>query len=147
MDKQQYTRQEPSRDNSFMIYNHIQLGKAGPDQAEVYLDIRPESLNRYGMVHGGAFFTMADCCAGLCARSDGRPYITQGASVQFIGNLAQGRVVARGQVFSRKRRICLVDVAVTDETGEGLFRGTFTMYCVNPRDRAAKQNGVVRNET
>lgn len=146
MEQQQYTQKVPARDNPFMIYNHMQVGKTGPDQAEVHLDIRPESLNRYGMVHGGAFFTMADCCAGLCARSDGRAYITQGASVQFIGNLSQGRVVARGRVFSRKRRICLVDVAVVEETGEELFHGTFTMYCVNAGSAAAEQKGNVHNE-
>lgn len=144
--EQQYTQKTPAKDNPFMIYNHMQVGKTVPDQAEVYLDVRQESLNRYGVVHGGAFFTMADCCAGLCARSDGRAYVTQGATVQFIGNLSQGRVVARGRVFSRKRRICLVDVAVTEEAGAELFHGTFTMYCVNPGDAAAKQKGAVYNE-
>ena len=67
------------RENPFMSFNHIKIGVVESDHAEVWLDIQPESTNIYGVVHGGALFTMADCCAGLTARSDGREYVTQNA--------------------------------------------------------------------
>lgn len=47
-----------------MSFNHIKIGVVESDHAEVWLDIQPESTNIYGVVHGGALFTMADCCAG-----------------------------------------------------------------------------------
>lgn len=124
-------RAQVIRENPFMTYNHIEVGPIGPDCAEVSLRICRESTNIYHVVHGGAFFTMADCCAGLCARTDGRDYVTQDASVQFIHNVGEGTVTARGKVLNRGRRICLVNVSIRSEKDILLFYGTFTMYCVN----------------
>ena len=82
-------------------------------------------------MHGGAFFTMADCCAGLTARSDGRQYVTQNASVNFIHNVKAGHLTARGRTVSRRRHICVVAVEITDETDTLLFSSTFSMYCIS----------------
>ena len=118
-------------ENPFMQYNHIEIGSVTRDSASMSLEIRKDSTNIYGYVHGGAFFTMADCCAGLTARSDGRQYVTQSASVNFIRNVKSGRLTACGKTISRGRRICVVSVEITDEAGELLFASTFSMYCVD----------------
>lgn len=74
---------------------------------------------------------MADCCAGLTARSDGRQYVTQNASVNFIHNVKAGHLTARGRTVSRRRHICVVAVEITDETDALLFSSTFSMYCIS----------------
>ena len=81
-------------ENPFMQYNHIEIVSVTSDSAVMSLDIRRDTTNIYGYVHGGAFFTMADCCAGLTARSDGRQYVTQNASVNFIHNVKAGHLTA-----------------------------------------------------
>lgn len=128
----QELRDRVIRENPFMTYNHIEVGPVRPDYAEVSMTICRESTNIYHVVHGGAFFTMADCCAGLCARTDGRDYVTQDAAVQFIHNVREGTVTAQGSVLSRGKRICLVNVDITDQNGTLLFHGTVTMYCIHP---------------
>ena len=60
---------EQMLENPFMQYNHIEIVSVTSDSAVMSLDIRRDTTNIYGYVHGGAFFTMADCCAGLTARS------------------------------------------------------------------------------
>ena len=42
--------------NAFTDYNFIRLETAEPDRAVYRLEIRPESRNPYGMVHGGALY-------------------------------------------------------------------------------------------
>lgn len=121
-------------ENPFMQHNHIEIGSVELDHASMTLDIRWDTTNIYGFVHGGAFFTMADCCAGLTARSDGRQYVTQNASVNFIRNVKSGRLTAHGRTISRGRHICVVSVEITDETETLLFASTFSMYCVNAED-------------
>ena len=108
------------RENPFMSFNHIKIGVVESDHAEVWLDIQPESTNIYGVVHGGALFTMADCCAGLTARS-----------VSFVSNTPKGKITAYGKVISRGHRVCIVDVEI--RTGENtlIFHSTFSMYCVS----------------
>ena len=107
-----------------MQYNHIEIVSVTSDSAVMSLDIRRDTTNIYGYVHGGAFFTMADCCAGLTARSDGRQYVTQNASVNFIHNVKAGHLTARGRTVSRRRHICVVAVEITDETDTLLFSST-----------------------
>ena len=118
-------------ENPFMQYNHIEIGSVELDRASMTLDIRKDSTNIYGFVHGGALFTMADCCAGLTARSDGRQYVTQNASVSFIHNVKSGRLTAHGTTISRGRHVCVVSVDITNEAGTLLFASTFSMDCVN----------------
>lgn len=118
-------------ENPFMQYNHIEIDSVTLDEAAMSLDIRKDSTNIYGFVHGGALFTMADCCAGLTARSDGRQYVTQNASVNFIHNVKSGHLTAHGKTISRGRHVCVVSVEITSETGSLLLSSTFSMYCVN----------------
>ena len=118
-------------ENPFMQYNHIEIDSVTLDEAAMSLDIRKDSTNIYGFVHGGALFTMADSCAGLTARSDGRQYVTQNASVNFIHNVKSGHLTAHGKTISRGRHVCVVSVEITSETGSLLFSSTFSMYCVN----------------
>lgn len=117
--------------NAFSNYNHIVVEDIQPDAAAVYLDIVPESRNPFGNVHGGALFTLADVCAGVTARTDGRCYVTQAASVQFLRGAKEGRVTARGSVIRRGRTVCIIEVRITDADGELLFLGTFTFFCTS----------------
>ena len=122
-------------ENPFMQYNHIEIVSVTSDSAVMPLDIPRDTTNISASVHGGAsltpFFTMADCCAGLTARSDGRQYVTQNASVNFIHNVKAGHLTARGRTVSRRRHICVVAVEITDETDTLLFSSTFSMYCIS----------------
>ena len=42
--------------NAFAVYNHIESEFVEPDHAVFRLNIRPESKNPYGVVHGSAIW-------------------------------------------------------------------------------------------
>lgn len=119
------------RANAFTDYNFIRLESLDPDCAVYRLDIRPESCNPYGMVHGGALYTLADDAAGTAAHSDGRSYVTQHGDLHFLDNRAHGTIRATGRVRHRGRSTVLVDVEVADEGGALLATGAFTYFCVD----------------
>lgn len=124
--------------NAFTDYNFIRLESAETDRAAYRLDIRPESRNPYGMVHGGALYTLADDAAGTAAHGDGRHYVTQHGDLHFLDNRARGTVRAEGRVRHRGRSTVLVDVEITDGAGALLATGTFTYFCVD-RKRMAER--------
>ena len=64
---EQKTRQR-LKQNAFMQHNYIELESVEPDRAVFRLDIRPESRNPYGLLHGGAIYTMADNATGAAAQ-------------------------------------------------------------------------------
>ena len=73
---EQQTRARHNR-NTFMVHNFIEMEHVEPDRAVFRLDVRPESLNAYGMVHGGAIYTLADNASGAVAHTDGKTYVTK----------------------------------------------------------------------
>ena len=117
--------------NAFTDHNFIRMESAEADCAVYRLDIRPESRNPFGMVHGGALYTLADDAAGGAAHSDGRHYVTQHGDLHFLDNRAHGIIRAAGRVRHRGRATVLVDVEITDESGALLATGAFSYFCVD----------------
>lgn len=117
--------------NAFTDHNFIRMESAEADCAVYRLDIRPESRNPFGMVHGGALYTLADDAAGGAAHSDGRHYVTQHGDLHFLDNRAHGTIRAAGRVRHRGRSTVLVDVEITDESGSLLATGAFSYFCVD----------------
>lgn len=117
--------------NSFMVYNHIEMETVGPDRAVLKLDIRPESRNVYGMVHGGALYTLADNAAGSAVYTDGRSYVTQSGSLNFLRNQAAGTIRAEARVRHRGRSTSLVEVDITGENGILLATGEYIFFCID----------------
>ena len=95
---------ELNKKNLFATYNHIEAEFVEPDHAIFKLEIRPESKNPYGIVHGGAIYTMADNATGYAAHTDGRSYVTQGSSMHFLRNQSEGVVRAECGHFRRGRQ-------------------------------------------
>ena len=124
--------------NTFAFYNHTEPECVEPDHAVFRLVIRPESKNPYGVVHGGAIYTMADNAAGYAAHTDGRFYVTQTSSMHFLRNQAHGVVRADARVRHRGKATCLVDVDILGEDGRLLATGEFTYFCVDPAIMAQK---------
>ena len=147
MEETQQTLEERTRarirKNGFMIHNHIELESLEKDRAVFRLDIRSESCNPYGMVHGAPIYTMADNAAGTAAHSDGRYYVTQTSALHFLRNQARGTVRATAWVRHRGKSTVLTAVDITGEGGKLLATGEFTFFCVDKdlmdRKAAAEQ--------
>lgn len=123
--------QEMKSQNLFTNYNHIELASMEPDRVVYKLTVRPESKNPYGMIHGGALYSMADNATGVAVHTDGRNYVTQNGTLHFLRNQSHGTVYATATVRHRGRATCLADVDITNETGDLLATGEFTYFCVD----------------
>ena len=129
-DLEQMTMERLKR-NGFMNYNHIEMERVEPDRAVFRLEIRPESKNVYGMVHGGAIYTLADNASGAVAHTDGRTYVTQTSALHLLRNQTSGTIRANAYLRHRGRSTCLVSVDIVGEGGKLLATGEFTFFCVD----------------
>ena len=67
----------------------------------------------------------------LTARTDGRKYVTQNGSLNYLSNVAQGHLEAESRVIRRGRTVCVLDIAVRcPEENKLLAEGIFTMYAI-----------------
>ena len=127
--------------NSYMNHNFMELEFLEPDHAVFKLEIRQESRNTFGMVHGGALYSLADNATGSAAHTDGRHYVTQNGSLNFLSNQPAGTIRADARVRHRGGTTCLIDVDITGEGGKLLATGSFTYFCINRgriEEKAAK---------
>ena len=121
---------ERIKGNGFMVYNHMELETVEPDYAVFRMEIRPESKNVFGMVHGGAIYALADNATGSAAHTDGRHYVTQNGNLHFLRNQAEGTIRAIARVRHRGRSTVLVPVDVVGDGGALLATGEFSFFCV-----------------
>ena len=118
-------------ENAFTRHNFFELETLEKDRAVYRLDIRPESKNPYGMVHGGALYTLADDACGAAVHTDGRNYVTQHGDLHFLKNQTSGTIRAEGRIRRRGKATCLAIVDITNEDGELLATGQFTYFCID----------------
>ena len=116
--------------NGFMNYNHIEMEQVERDYAVFRLQVRPENRNVYGMVHGGAIYTLADNATGSAAHTDGRNYVTQSGTLHFLRNQREGTIRAQARVRHRGRSTVLVAVDVVGDDGTLLASGEFSFFCI-----------------
>ena len=131
MDKLEEQTKERLQRNAFMIHNHIELESVEPDRAAFRLNIQPDSKNPYGLVHGGAIYTLADNATGSAVHTDGRFYVTQTSALHFLRNQSEGAVRAEAHVRHRGKSTSLVAVDITGEGGKLIATGEFTFFCVD----------------
>lgn len=115
--------------NTFVKRNSARLINVRKDYAEAILEVTEKVKNPFGFAHGGALFMLADFCAGVVARTDGRHYVTQTANVSYLRPGRDGELTAKGTVISRNGTHCLIEVSIADEEEKLLFTGTFTYFC------------------
>ena len=125
-----YNFDEYEKNNRYMSHNYIRMEKVEPDHCIVKVEIRDESRNLYGFVHGGLMYSMADCMAGITARTDGRSYVTQSSHMNFLRNTKQGTIYAEGSVIKRGRTVTVIRINVYDDQDRQLIDGVIDMMCV-----------------
>ena len=125
LDPDEYVKHNP-----FMGYTNMKIEKISPECSEISMKITHGVTNLMGMVHGGMLYALADVVTGLAARADGRKYVTQSAHINFIRNVSEGTVYAKGILIRRGRSITIVRSEVTDEKGDLLADVTVDMFCL-----------------
>ena len=122
--------------NPFTRVNDIMLTELSDGRAVVEHEVKRESLNYNGVVHGGLIATMMDFAGGAAARGDGRMYVTSDMNVNFIGNIGSGKLTAESDIVSRGGTLCNVHMRVTAEDGKKLIAdGTGTYFCIGREKR------------
>ena len=118
------------KNNPFMEYTNMKIEKISPECSEISMKITHGVTNLMGMVHGGMLYALADVVTGLTARAE---YVTQSAHVNFIRNVSEGTVHAKGILVRRGRTITIVRSEVTDEKGNLLADVTVDMFCLGEK--------------
>lgn len=122
--------------------------KAHDGKAELVMDVTPNARNGYGYVHGGMLFTLADYAMGATARTlvpRGAGAVTLEAKANYIGNVKEGRLVARCEALFQGSRLIMLETRIhTADSNELVMIVTGTFYVIPDQQDAAQRDGAAQ---
>ncbi len=95
---------------------------AGYARASMPQDAR--LCNGLGNLHGGACFTLADMAFSAVAMSGGITTVNISSCINFAHAGKKGPFTAIGKLITESRKLCTIEVTITD--GEGGLTAVFT---------------------
>lgn len=113
------------------------LGLRWEDAETVRLAIRPDLINRGGLLSGVATYAMVDYCMGsaLWAQTKSEERIaTISISINYIQTATSGEVICRSTVDRRNRRIAVLRSEIHHEDGRLLVTaiGSYSIFPPRP---------------
>ncbi len=123
-------RQMNSRDHT-SVYLGIEVLQVDEKEVEAVLYAGSESMNGYGLVHGGALMMLCDIVAGHHMEALGFSAVTLNSSFHFLKGARPGLVYARSHIEKKGRSIVLLTVQVEQE-GVLYLTGQISFFLLEP---------------
>ncbi len=104
----------------------IRVGEVGEGFARAHMEVRPDMMNGFAILHGGLLATLADTAFAYACNSRNELTVASGIALDFIAPVRVGDVLeAVATERSRSGRVGVCDVVVTNQHGEtvALMRG------------------------
>lgn len=116
--------------NGFLKHNKIKIIEVGKESSTVRLDIDEDSLNPYGIVHGGLIFSIGDTVMGVQCRTTGRNAVTLSANIDYI-KPGQGKyLIAKSEVIKMGKTTSFLKARIYDEKGSLIATMSSTYYFI-----------------
>jgi uncharacterized protein (TIGR00369 family) len=113
----------------------IRLRSFGEGEAVFEMEAAPEHANPMGTLQGGVICALADAAMGMAYASrlgDGETFTTVELKMNYLRQVATGKLAATGRVLHAGRTIGLTSCDVVDEQGRLVAHGTST--CMTLRE-------------
>lgn len=113
----------------YQIHNNIEVIHLEKGHAKGILRAEDFHLNPYGIIHGGAMFSLADTVAGATLMYLDKQISTVTASVNYTApGLITDEIIAESRVIKDGRTISVVDLVIRNQEEKVLLSGQFTFY-------------------
>ena len=92
----------------------IEILRMENGEAELSMPFLEEYTQHYGMLHGGAIFTLADAACGVAVASvarEGKKFLTSQMNINYLEPIREGVTICRAKVL-RQGRIMPVESEV-----------------------------------
>lgn len=112
----------------FVRHNNIHVTKLGERYAEGELIVTPDSLNRWGFVHGGCLVSLADTVGGVAATTTGKSTVTLNNTFNFLRPATGSKIKCVAEAVKVGRTIAVFRCTLTDDREREVANGDFTFF-------------------
>ena len=108
---------------------------ASADEVVAHLDLGPQHLQAYGIVHGGVHCgvveTVASIGAAMVAMARGQKVVGLENSTSFIRGVRSGRLTATAKPVTRGRKTQVWEAWIRDAEGQLVAEGKVRLLCLD----------------
>ena len=115
-------------EDGFFKHNNYEIVEATEENCILKANITNNSLNPYGIVHGGLIFGLGDTVMGMIASSCGRPAVTQNSTINYLKPAKTNYVIAKGELIKQGKTTAYIQAKIYDEN-EKLIAVMDANYC------------------
>jgi uncharacterized protein (TIGR00369 family) len=128
----------------FVEHLGFELLKFEGGEAEIAFDAKPEHLNSFQVVHGGAAMTLLDVCMAHAARSveADMGVVTIEMKTTFM-QASQGKLLARSRLIHRSATMAFTEGTVFDAAGRVCSHATGTFKYVKRLPTGPKSSNAL----
>jgi acyl-CoA thioesterase len=114
--------------DAFARHLSMELLDLEPGRARASMRVTPDHRNAFGMVHGGAIFSLADYVFQSASNSHGVLAVAIQATISFLKAPRSDVLLAEAEEVSCTRRLATYSIRVTEEDGTLLAQFQGTVY-------------------
>jgi acyl-CoA thioesterase len=129
LQKLKETYENDIKDDNFDHFISPKILELEDGKAVIEWNPRPDHLNRFRMVHGGAFAGLVDSVGALAALSKLKRVVTIEMNVSYMkAGKIDSKIKAIGQVVHAGRSLIRTQVEVFDQDNVLLVKGNLTFF-------------------
>ncbi len=118
-----------SRQEEFRQFMGLEVLDIQPGYAKVAMVFRPELRNIFGMLHGGAVFSLLDEAFQLACNAHGEVAVALNVNIHYIAPAEAGaRLLAEVRESNATRKTALYEAEVRQEGGKRIAVGQALAY-------------------
>ena len=115
----------------FITHNNMELVDVNEKSVTLKVNIKEESLNPYGIVHGGLLFSLADTAMGVAARVNGRSAVTTTANITYIKQAKGEYIKAVTETIKSGKTMIHLQAKVYNDKDELVALANSTYYYID----------------
>ncbi len=119
---------------AYNIYNGIKVVDIGDDFCVTEGELRAESMNPWGMAHGGFVYSLCDVAAGVLISKNECRGVTLGGNMQYLRPSVGKKLRAEARLVKRGRSLAFVHTDVYNDEGTHTATGEFQIYIKSKDD-------------
>ena len=117
----------------FIKYNNIKLIDYDRKSATMEVVIDENSLNPYGIVHGGLIFTLADTSMGVISRTTGKLAVTLNSQINYLKPGIGNKLISKAKAIKIGKTTALLTADIYDELNNLIASSNATYYFLDEK--------------
>ena len=110
--------QKMENESGYFHHNQYYIEEITEESITLKANINENSLNPYGIAHGGFIFGLGDTAMGILAREENKEVLTLNANIDFLRPGSGKELIAKSEMIKNGKKIKVLKANIYNEEGK-----------------------------